>query len=116
MTINIHATGIELTPALRQYAEDKIGGLTKFFDGILSIDIDVGARTHHHQKGEIYYAEANMRIPGRVVRVVKEEADVYKAIDKLKDHLKVDLEKAKEKLRRQNKEELRNAKAYEPEL
>ena len=32
-----------------------------------------------------------------MLRVVKEEADLYKAIDKVKDHFKVELESMKEK-------------------
>lgn len=113
MSTSIHGTGIELTDALKQYAEEKIGGLTKFFENIQHIAIDIGMRSHHHNKGSIYYAEVTMQIPGHTVRIVKEENDLYKAIDKVKDHLKVELEKTKEKMRHRDKEELREAKTYE---
>lgn len=112
MTINLHGTGLEITPALRDYAEEKIMSLGKFFDNIQGANIDIGTRGNHHNKGDIYYAEVNISIPGHFIRVVKEEADLYKAIDKVKDHLKVELEKVKEKMRRKDKGELRAQKAY----
>ncbi|MEK7623987.1 MAG: ribosome-associated translation inhibitor RaiA [Patescibacteria group bacterium] len=115
MTITIHGTNIELTDALKQYAEEKIEGLTKFFDNIQSARIDIGKRSNHHHKGEIFYAEVNLSVPGHMLRVVKEEADLYKAIDKVKDHFKVELESMKEKMRRKDKKGLRRAKEYKEE-
>jgi ribosomal subunit interface protein len=64
MTINIHGTGIELTDAIKEYAEEKMGSLTKFFDNIQQINIDVGKQSQHHHKGDVYYAEANVLLPG----------------------------------------------------
>lgn len=113
MTINIHGTGIELTSAIKDYAEEKMASLTKYFDHIQQINIDVGMHSHHHNKGEIFYAEANVHVPGHMLRIVKEEADLYKAIDKVRDHFKVELEKMKEKMRHKDKEELRDMKSFD---
>jgi len=113
MTIQIHCTGMELTDAIRTYVEEKMETLHKFFDNIQHMNVEVGMRGNHHNKGDIYYAEVNMSIPGQFVRVVKEEADLYKAIDKVKDHLKVELEQVKEKMRRKDKTVLRDQKAYQ---
>jgi ribosomal subunit interface protein len=113
MIINIRGTNIELTEALKNYAEEKIGELEKYFGNIRQADIDIGLRSHHHNKGDIYYAEVNLHVPGELVRVVKEEADLYKAIDKVKDHMKVDLKKRKEKMRDRDKKTLRAAKEYQ---
>lgn len=112
MIITIHGTGMELTQAIRDYAEEKITSLEKFFDNIQRASIDMGMKSRHHQKGNIFYAEVNLSIPGHMLRVVKEEDDLYKAIDKVKDQLKIDLEKMKEKMREKNKEEVRENKGY----
>lgn len=112
MTITIRGTGIELTPAIREYAEKKVQTLTKFFDTILKADIDVGVRSHHHQKGDIYYAEVNLHVPGQVLRVEKDEISLYKAIDKVKDHLKLELKGLKAKMRQKDKDSIREQKAY----
>jgi putative sigma-54 modulation protein len=113
MQIKIQGTGIELTEAIKAYAEEKVLTLEKFFEQIISADIDVGMESHHHNKGQVYYAEVNLSVPGELIRVRKNESDLYKAIDKVKDHLKVELQKMKEKKRSLDKEELRENKSYE---
>jgi putative sigma-54 modulation protein len=115
MVITIHSTGIEMTDAIKQYATEKMEGLTKYFDNIQTIDIDIGLTSHHHQKGKIYYAECNVSVPNRLVRVVKEAVDLYKAIDKVRDHLKLELKETKGKMREKDREKVRNNKAYQEE-
>lgn len=113
MQINIKGTGMELTAAIKQYAEEKIRGLEKFFDRIQNADIDVWLLSHHHHSGKIYYAEVNLNVPGQLLRVSRECEDLYKAIDKVRDHLKMELEKMKEKMRRKDKKVLRGGKEYQ---
>jgi len=112
MTINIKASGMELTDAIKQYAEDKANTLTKYFNNIMQIDIDLGLKSHHHLKGKIFYCEFNVHVPSKLVRVSKNAEDLYKAIDKVRDHLKVELDKLKEKLRAKDKTLLREEKGY----
>ena len=112
MKINIQGTGLDLTDSIREYAEEKTLSLEKYFDNIQQADIDVGMDNHHHNKGKIYYAEINLSVPGKVLRVVKEAEDLYKAIDKVKDHLKIELEKMKGKIRDLDKKVLRDQKGY----
>jgi len=114
MTITIHATNTELTDALRDHVEKKIQSLEKFFDRIVSAVVDIGLETTHHQKGKIFYAEVNLHLPDKkMIRVTKNAEDLYKAIEKVKDHLKVELTKIKEKMRDKNRDEVRNAKGYQ---
>jgi len=103
---------MELTEAIKDYVEKKILMLEKYNDKIISADVDVGLNSKHHVKGDVYYAEVNLSVPGRLIRVVKEEADLYKAIDKVKDHLKVELQTIKEKSLRRDKKLLREQKSY----
>lgn len=115
MTINIQGTGIELTEAIKAYVEEKIGPVQKFFDNIQQADVDVGRRNNHHQKGDVYYAEVTLHMPGQRVYVQKDADDLYKAIDEVKKDLKVELEKIKGKMRLKDKEGLRGQKEYVPE-
>lgn len=112
MTTNIQASGIDLTEALRTYAIEKMEGVQKYFENIQHIEIDIGMRTHHHNKGKVYYAEVTIAVPKQTVRVTKESENLYKAIDKVKDHLKVEFEKIKGKMRQKNKGEIRQQKQY----
>lgn len=99
MKINIKATGTKLTPAIREYVEEKMHMLEKYLGDIkvTHFDFEVELTTKHHVKGEIFRAEANISVPGDLLRVEKVEKDLYKAIDKVKDHLVRSIKKYKEK-------------------
>ncbi len=99
MTINIRASGMELTPSIREYVEEKFGMLEKYGQQIMLIDIDLGMDTHHHQKGAIFFCTAKIDIPKDLLTVEKHEEDLYKAIDKVKDHLQESLIERKERVR-----------------
>ncbi len=100
MNINIKATKIELTPAIRGYIQEKMDMLEKYLGDIkvINADFEVELTTRHHHKGEIFRAEANLKVAGGFLRVDKTEKDLYKAIDKVKDHLKEMIVEYKEKL------------------
>ena len=98
MTINITHHGIELTPALKQYVEEKMESLLKYFDSIRHMDVEIGLANHHHQKGKIYECKAVVQVGGDVMRLEKEANDQYKAIDKVRDHLRVILNDWKRRL------------------
>ena len=113
MIINIQAKGVDMTDAIKQYAEEKATDLEKYFDNIVGIDAIVGMNSNHHNKGKIYFAEFNVQVPGKNLNMKKEAEDLYKAIDKVKDHLKVEFEKMKGKMRDKDKKELRDVKGYQ---
>jgi putative sigma-54 modulation protein len=93
MKINrIKGTNMELTEVIKSYINEKIGNLDKYWDAIIDADVEVGLITTNQKSGEIFRCEVNLRVPGEVVRVVKTEKDLYKAIDKVKDHLRNILE------------------------
>lgn len=99
MRINIKATNIELTPRIKDYVQEKMDMLERYLGDIkiIQADFEVALTTRHHVKGEIYRAEANIELPHELLRVEKTEKDLFKAIDKVKDHLKISIKKYKEK-------------------
>ena len=98
MVINIRAKGMELTPAIKQYVEDKFNSLEKFADSILQIDVDLGRDTNHHNKGNVFMCSAKVQVPGDLLKIEKSTESLYKAVDKVKDHLREILVQRKEKL------------------
>jgi len=112
MNIAIKASGMEMTDAINQYAEDKIVSLDEYFEGIVSADVTVGSRGNHHNKGKIFFAAANLHVPGHDLRVEKDAENLYKAIDKVRDHFKIELEKIKGKMNQIDREGIRDQKAY----
>lgn len=110
MKINIKSKNLELTPAIKSYAQEKMDMLEKYLGSIqvVNCDFEVEKTTNHHQKGNIFRAEANLEVPGELLRVEKEEEDLYKAIDKVKDHLMRSIRRYKQKKedkRRQGRDE-----------
>ncbi len=88
--ITIKATGTELTPAIREYVEEKIGSVEKLIDAsdtTARADVEVGQTTHHHQKGEVFRTEINFFSKEANVRIVKMAEDLYASIDEAKDEL-----------------------------
>lgn len=85
----IKATNMELTPAIRKYVEEKLDYIAKLLPdhGEVVANVEVGKTTRHHQKGDVMRCEVNVLVKGDMLRVEKIEPDLYKAIDKVKDHL-----------------------------
>ncbi|OGF20307.1 ribosomal subunit interface protein [Candidatus Falkowbacteria bacterium RBG_13_39_14] len=89
MNIIIQTTEIELTDELKNYTEKKFEKLSRYFGNILEIRIELERMlSGHHNKGEVYRAEANIHVPkpAQVLRVEKVENNILKAIDKVVDH------------------------------
>jgi ribosomal subunit interface protein len=95
MNIIIKGKNLELHNDLKAYAEEKIGGLKKFMEGIdlggnrVIARIELAKTTQHHQQGDIYRAEVNLDLPKKMFRSVVESDDIYKAIDDVKDELRI---------------------------
>ena len=104
MNISIKATNIELTPAISQYIDEKVGSLEKF---ILAADpttvranIEVGKTTRHHHSGsDIFIAEINLYIDGKTLRAVSEQGTLYAALDDMKDEIAREITSSKNKQR-----------------
>jgi len=99
MEITIKATGITLTPDLEKVINDKVGGLSKFFDNIIRANVEVGRTTRHHQKGDVFLAEVNLEVPKKIIRAESETQDIIVSLNDVKDKLKIELIKYKELLR-----------------
>jgi len=102
MTLQIKATGFELTPALKKFIEDKFLGFEKYIgrwdeNNSVILKVEVAQNTKHHQKGNIFYAELNMDLPKNVLRIEEVGTDMYQAIEKSKDRLKNELLRLKDK-------------------
>ncbi len=118
MKIVISGRGVELTEAIKDYVQKKFGGLEKFFACIARADVTIGMENHHHQKGEIFFAECKLAVPGNDVFDKKTAGSVYAAVDLLHDYLAAELKKHKAKLRGNEKKQKtarRNNKEYNPE-
>jgi ribosomal subunit interface protein len=100
-TTKIKATNTTLTPAITNYVESKLSkNVLGKFSGhtkILDVSVDIGKTTSHHTHGEIFRAEINVSIKGKVLRAVSDKEDLYSAIDDVHDEIVEILKDTKEK-------------------
>ncbi len=99
MKVTIKATNLALTPAIKSYIQKKMDMTEKYLGGrkVIACDFEIELTTKHHQKGEIFRAEVNLAVASDLLRIEKTEADLYKAIDKVKEHVIELMKKYKEK-------------------
>lgn len=107
MIIKIKATNFELTPALYDYALIKMGRIRRFLvrqekTSDAELRIELARTTKHHQKGQVYYAEANLKVAKTLLRAEVKEYDIRAALDVLHNILEQKISKFKERLRPQN--------------
>lgn len=108
MKIDIKSTHLELTPAITEFINEKIGSLDKFVGGfgtrgeetplrhqLVEAFVEISRTTNHHRHGDVFKAEVNIKIGGNVVRAEKEDMDVRAAIDLVREELKAELQKEK---------------------
>lgn len=103
MKIKITTTNIELTNAIESYVEEKIRSVEKFAISHESeeiiVNVEIGKTTNHHQSGDVFVAEANLRVRGKHFRATSEKSDLYAAIDDMRNELVRELSSHKEKTR-----------------
>ena len=80
----------------------KMGDLEKFVSryeakGEVLMRFELARTTHHHHKGEVYYAESSLHLSGKDLRAEYAHEDARAAVDKVKDILKNEIIKFKEK-------------------
>ncbi len=98
MSITFKSTLIELTPALTDYTEKRLGTIKKFTEGEPQISVEIGKTTLHHRNGDVFRAEVNLTTAlGRQYRAVSEKSDLYEAIDDVRTEIIREIKAAKGK-------------------
>lgn len=101
MQLHIKAKNLDLTPALKEYAEEKMNSLAVHVarwdeGGELQAWMEVARTTNHHKKGEVFAATIDLGLPGKTLRASETEKDARAAIDRVKDTLQREIKKYKE--------------------
>lgn len=93
MNIFIHGKNIEITEALREYIEDKIGRVQRLLGDLPHVNIHVQLTTikHTHQ------FEVTIPLGDITIRAEEATDDMYKAIDLVEEKLKRKIRKIKTK-------------------
>ena len=94
MQLSVTGHHIELTDALRQYAEEKIKRIERHFDHVTNVHVILSVERHQQK------AEATVHVSGADVFAYAIEDDMYAAIDALADKLDRQIIKHKEKIQK----------------
>lgn len=98
MKIDISTKNITLDDPLKVFIEEKIGSLEKFMQkGPVSIRVEIGKPSRRHRTGPVFYAEANLKIGGILLRSEANNKDLRAAVIEVKDELQAKIRKFKEK-------------------
>jgi putative sigma-54 modulation protein len=95
MEITVSGRHLEITPAIREYASDKVAKLPRYFDRVQLISIVADKRENHTFEVEVFVdAEGHDRFVGKTIG-----PDLYAGIDACVDKLERQLTDHKEKVR-----------------
>jgi putative sigma-54 modulation protein len=92
MRIEISGHQIEVTPALRDYVQDKLGRLERHSEHLLDVHVILSVEKL------LQRAEATLHLSGQRLHAESVAEDMYAAIDLLSDKLDRQVVKHKEKL------------------
>jgi putative sigma-54 modulation protein len=93
MQLDMTGRHIEITPALREFAEEKLGKLERLLDGPLEVHVVLGIEKHRHM------AEIQVKSRTGVFSGTQETGDLYASIGEVADKLERQALKHKEKMR-----------------
>jgi putative sigma-54 modulation protein len=94
MIMNLQLTGhhLEITPALRDYVQNKLTRVSNHFDHVIDVRVTMSVEKL------VQRAEATLHVPGQDLHVECEDENMYSAIDLMVDKLDRQVLKYKEKL------------------
>ena len=100
MNIQMHATDIELTSAIEDYATKKAGNLAKVLQGAPDatyVRVELGRDIGRHKTGEVFKTDLNVDAFGGVFRTSSLGENLYATIDEAVDEMLRVIKKAKGK-------------------
>ena len=101
MNFNIRGENIEVTPAIREYVEKKVGKLERYFTESPNANVNVNLKTYQDKTSKV---EITIPMQGIVLRAEEQHADMYAGIDLITDKLERQIRKHKTKVNRKARE------------
>lgn len=99
MKFNIHGKKVEVTEAIENYIETKIGKLDKYFENPEELTATVVIRIRNAEQ----IVEVTIPAKGVILRAEENNKDLYAAIDLVSEKIERQIRKNKTRLRKHNK-------------
>ncbi len=107
MNLKISGHHVELTPALREYVQNKLERITRHFDNVIGVTVTLALDATNIEKEKRQRAEINVHLRGKDLHVESEAQDMYAAIDLLMDKLDRQVLRHKDKIQDHQHEGIR---------
>lgn len=97
---SIRGENIEVTDAIRNYVEKKVGKLTKYFEDVPEATAHVNLKTYSDKTAKV---EVTIPLPNVVLRAEEKSPDLYGSVDLVADKLARQMRKYKTKTNRKGR-------------
>jgi putative sigma-54 modulation protein len=97
MELIVKGRNIQVSNTLRKYAEDKVGRITRYFNKINKIEVELTSEKNPSVSNS-QTVEVTVFSKGILVRATKSSTDMYASIDLVVDKLERQIKKYKSKL------------------
>ncbi len=92
MQLSVKGRSLEITPAIRAYAEEKLSRLTRYLENIVSMHVVLAVNKHRQ------IAEVTLRVRDLTIRAEEESDDLYSSIDLVVEKLERQILRYKERI------------------
>ena len=111
---NIRGENIEVTDAIREYVEAKVGKVEKYFTDVPEANAHVNLKTYSDKTAKV---EVTIPLPNVVLRAEETSPDMYGSVDLVSDKLERQIRKYKTKVnRRQRRQTVEAPEPVDPDL
>ena len=97
---NVRGENIEVTQAIREYVEKKVGKIEKYFKDVPEANAHVNLKTYSDKTAKV---EVTIPLPYVVLRAEETSPDLYGSVDLVVDKLERQMRKYKTKINRKNR-------------
>lgn len=102
MKVLVKGKNVTVTPAMRAYAEQKIGHLAHYFDRVLDASVWMSIERNWQ------IVDVSISVPGEVFTAQDRSPDMYASIDSVVDKLVAQITRHKERLTRRGHQSIRD--------
>lgn len=103
----MQATNTTISDGMQTLVANKIKTLERFvsrFDPkTVEARIEIGKPSRHHHAGPVFYAEINLRIPGKLLRAEASQLDLVSAVSEAFKEIERQIKDYKDKIITRNK-------------
>jgi putative sigma-54 modulation protein len=92
MQLSVKGRNLEITPAIRAYAEEKLSRLTRYLENIVSMHVVLSVNKHRQ------ITEVTLRVRDLTIRAEEESDDLYSSIDLVAEKLERQILRYKERI------------------